>query len=1532
VSAWGSLRSGRGRFGVLALIVAAVLTGASVLVAGAGATSSVHMVTAQRAAAVPAGATALGAPAATAAQTGDVALKPRDPAALKSFVASLTDKTSANYHQYLKGGAFAAKFGPTQATIAAVRSALTASGLKISSVASDGMVISFSGTTSQVESAFGTTLERYRTASGTTGEETTSAVKLPSDISSDVAGVVGLNTLFHPVDAGMPAASKAADHADAKRADITSYPGDAPKPCAAAQSVSTELGGLTDDQIANAYGAFGEYTVGDDGAGVHVGLFELEPFEKSDIQTFDECYFGTATGDSMVANQLNTLPVDGGQPDGYGSGEAVLDIDDVSAMAPGADIDVYEAPNTDSGYLDEFVDMVDSDSDQIISSSWGECENIDQAYEPGALQSEYDVLEQAAAQGQTILAAAGDTGNDSCNEARATPPSTDQNPLSVLDPASQPDVLGVGGTSITDADPAAETETVWNSGGDGGAGGGGISAIWTAPSWQQTAAGFPTPTSSDYTNANTLEENAEQDGISDTDFTPGFCQAASSNGDPCRTVPDISANADPNISGVTIYSAAFGWTQYGGTSSATPIWAAMLALTDASATCQADNLDPAQGGTGIGFASPLLYAVAQSTQTEADGNSEYDDAFHDVTSGNNDVYGFNGGATFPATTGYDLASGLGSPQLTDTDGDPGLAVDLCGLAAASDATRPTISSLSDDAGPVTGGNTVTVTGTNFSPATGDTVTGVTVGSYALPAADFSVTNDTTLSLTMPAASATLGNGSTTPQDGAGPARIIVTMTDGNASAPSAASTYDYYDVNGTGDVPAVTSVGPYSGTESGTPATVTIYGADFAAGDTVTFGGQPATAVSVVSPYEMTVTPPAFDEAATSCETSAALLSDFYGPGTGVTNAAAVDEDDICQTNVVVSNANGSSTPSKLLPTYEGQALTTNPDGTPDYDPAVYEIYAQPTEYDYIPAPTVTSVSTSAGAADYAAAEGGTIVQINGTGLNDQTLDWVNVGDPGEAASQDYDIVAYGGTFIDIELPASPDDLANGAPDTDAETVPVSVQTFAGLSTSATAADAEATYAGLPTVSGVTLTGASTGTDTIDGGPLPVGPDTGNSTVDVAGQGFSDVVGPAEFGGTNSYDPVSGTFGYYSDSYTVTASSDTALSTTTTNAFPALFDTVLCTASGCSMPVAADEFLEYPSGTPVVTGIAAGDDSASVSDSGPASGGTVVTLTGTGLGCVTRVDFGGVPAQELSEEPGLGLGCNDDSTIEVVTPAGSAGANVPITVSTVASDIANAGAGGFVSTGVTYSYTSTPTITPSSFGSVDIGSTQTKTVTITNPSDDTQELDLNQASMIGTNQSEFSITTDGCSDTALGTGDSCSVQVAFTPTASGAQTATLDVPFNNSATDLTATLSGTGTVPTSTQTVTSTVTNTVTEPGTTTTVTTPGSTTTVTAPGTSTTTTSVYTCTVTTKYRNKTVTKTVKVRVKVKVKGKYRYEYKLEKKKVIEKVPYKSTSCALTKTTTTVQKERRAARTLAAHAAAARLRAEAKTRDGAAAK
>jgi subtilase family serine protease len=549
----------------------------------------------------PAGALALGALAPSTAMQVDVVLQPRDPSALAAYATAVSTPGSTLYRRYLPAGSFPRVFGPLPTTIAAVESWLRGRGLRPAPVDANRLYIEVNATAAQLEKAFSIGLERYELG-GRVAYANTAAPLFGAAVAKAISGVVGLESLVVPQHMSiLTMRSKVRPHVTPHV--VTG----GPQPCSAASLAGDFYSSYTSDQLAAAYKFSSLYGASDFGAGQTVALFELEPNLKTDISAFQSCY-GTSA-------KVSYIKVDKGAGTGAGQGEAALDIEDVIGFAPKAAVDVYEAPNTNTGLYEDYSDIVKQDKAKVISTSWGECEAESSAT---VLKEENTLFEQAATQGQSVFAAAGDSGSEDCGK----------DALGVDDPASQPYVTGVGGTKLTAIGPPP-TQVVWNEGALGGAGGGGISEKWAMPTYQSGA-----PKSLNVIN-------------SDSSGTP--CKAAS--GSYCREVPDVSADADPFTGFVIYYDGA--WMGIGGTSDAAPLWAAFTALTNASSGC---------GGKAIGFANPVLYKVA--------GSSSYATSFSDITSGNNDETGTNGGK-FPAGKGYDMASGLGTPIAS------GLAPALC---------------------------------------------------------------------------------------------------------------------------------------------------------------------------------------------------------------------------------------------------------------------------------------------------------------------------------------------------------------------------------------------------------------------------------------------------------------------------------------------------------------------------------------------------------------------------------------------------------------------------------------------------------------------------------------------------------------------------------------------------------------------------------------------------------------------------------------------------------------------------------------
>src|SRR5205814_793269 len=167
-----------------------------------------------------------------------------------------------------------------------------------------------------------------------------------------------------------------------------------PQPCQSAQSVASAHSAHTADQIASAYDFSPLYDAGNRGIGVTVAIYELEPNSPTDIDAYQSCY-GTHASVSYV-------PVDGGAGTGPGSGEAALDIEDLIGLAPGANVIVYQGPNSSSGGpgsgpYDTFAAIINQNRARVITVSWGECES---ALGLGPASAEATLFQQAAVQGQ----------------------------------------------------------------------------------------------------------------------------------------------------------------------------------------------------------------------------------------------------------------------------------------------------------------------------------------------------------------------------------------------------------------------------------------------------------------------------------------------------------------------------------------------------------------------------------------------------------------------------------------------------------------------------------------------------------------------------------------------------------------------------------------------------------------------------------------------------------------------------------------------------------------------------------------------------------------------------------------------------------------------------------------------------------------------------------------------------------------------------------------------------------------------------
>jgi kumamolisin len=285
--------------------------------------------------------------------------------------------------------------------------------------------------------------------------------------------------------------------------------------------------------------------------GVCVALVELGGgYRQSDLET----YF---SGLGLVTPSVSAVAVNGGSNDPTGSTsgpdtEVMLDIEVVGAIAQGATIVVYFAPNTDQGFADAISAAVHDDTHKplVISISWGGPENTYTAQSTSVFEAAFA---DAATVGVTVFVAAGDNGSsDGATDGGAH----------VDYPASSPQVVGCGGTHVDTSNGTIVSEVVWNDLPTGGATGGGVSAVFPVPSWQSS------------------------------EHVPVSANASGGAG---RGVPDVAANADPE-SGYQIRADGDDLV-VGGTSAVAPLYAALIALAIT------------KHGKPFGFINPRLYSL-----------------------------------------------------------------------------------------------------------------------------------------------------------------------------------------------------------------------------------------------------------------------------------------------------------------------------------------------------------------------------------------------------------------------------------------------------------------------------------------------------------------------------------------------------------------------------------------------------------------------------------------------------------------------------------------------------------------------------------------------------------------------------------------------------------------------------------------------------------------------------------------------------------------------------------------------------------
>ena len=651
-----SSRSRATRRGLSALAVAALSTGALLAPTDANASPAPrHAYPGSVPAFVSASNDA--GPAAATTVEGEVYLPLRDEAGAQAFANAVSTPGNAMYGDYLTPTQWIAQYAPTVSQFNAVKQYLEQSGATIWATPASREYIVFRMPAPATSSAFGTALHNYR-VNGKIVSAPSSAPSLPASVARLVSGIslgsyrASLTTPSYAAP-GAGTTTRSTASPQAKTEHKPTYGG----PCSnywdqheglmpkayGQKSFPTYICGYLPDQLRSAGDLNKLILAGNDGTGQTIAITDAYA-SPTIVQDTNE-YMMNVGSPLLLPSQFEQIAPQPSQfvdqalcqyPSGWQT-EETIDVQSAHSIAPGAKI-LYSGGFNCGGGLDIAMSTIlDRGLANIVSNSWG-----DQGEDVplNVVQGEQNLHIQAAGEGIGLYFSSGDSGDESVNLGYTSPDW----------PASSPFVTAVGGTSeAIAANGSYEFETGWGDILDqvnpkngkkytaplpgnlyGGGGGGGVSALFSEPAYQKGVV------------PNAL--------------------ARSVDGTPSRVVPDIADLADPYtgfqiglrpiVNDSTLQTGPFTYETYGGTSLASPIAAAKMALVQQAI------------GSTIGFANPALYLAAR----------HHPAAYHDVVtpnstvaisylsphSGNLYLNTFDEGLSLDTAPGYDDMTGVGS--------------------------------------------------------------------------------------------------------------------------------------------------------------------------------------------------------------------------------------------------------------------------------------------------------------------------------------------------------------------------------------------------------------------------------------------------------------------------------------------------------------------------------------------------------------------------------------------------------------------------------------------------------------------------------------------------------------------------------------------------------------------------------------------------------------------------------------------------------------------------------------------------------
>lgn len=596
--------------------------------------------------------------------TVTVALKLRNSDEMMSLMQGLYTSGGPQYHHFLSTADFQARFAPTAETVNSAMEQFRAQGLTVTRLSSN--LLSVSGSQAAMEKAFSVSLHTFEVPAngknaGYRFHAPTTAPQMAPALAANVEGVLGLDNRPHY----RPHIQRMPDGLTQHLSPESS------QPAVGAPNTPDRPGFWTVTDFADYYDVNPVYSQGINGKHTTVGIVTLASFTPSDAFTY-----WNGLGLTTDPNRITVVNVDGGPgapSDNSGSDETTLDVQQSGGLAPGAKIIVYQAPNTDQGFVDAFAQAIDGNRADSISCSWGEWEifpDQNSVTDPNNNRTETslaafnDLFIQAALQGQSMFAAAGDAGAYDAN--RIFPLPQFSAVISVDNPADEPFMTAAGGTTLPVSlrfrvptgilTVTVNQEQAWGwdylnglcaalgapdpvSCGTFPVGsGGGVSSFVRTPFYQFFIPG--------------IQKTQTGQALVDNSQTPPLTLATLPGNFWGRNLPDVSFNADPETGYIIPYtSSQSGFvvlTRIGGTSFVAPQLNGVTALLDQSV----------HGRVGL-----LNFALYDLVRFGAGYRGKHP-PLRDITAGDNWFYN--------AQPGYDLATGVGVldvANLVQTFGD-----------------------------------------------------------------------------------------------------------------------------------------------------------------------------------------------------------------------------------------------------------------------------------------------------------------------------------------------------------------------------------------------------------------------------------------------------------------------------------------------------------------------------------------------------------------------------------------------------------------------------------------------------------------------------------------------------------------------------------------------------------------------------------------------------------------------------------------------------------------------------------------------